>query len=89
MILNDRAVVMVATQIAEGCANELWSHVTAPLQKALIDAGIMAHVTAAWSADADKAFTAADLVNFRQRVVELLAAGVGRGHRRRAFKIDE
>jgi hypothetical protein len=84
----------VAIALVEGDAGRIWFCVGAPIRSALIDAGIMAHVRAvrgAWSDDdADKPFTAGDLIAFRDRVVKVLAAGVARrGRMKVALKVEE
>lgn len=87
MRLDQRAVRDVAKGFLEE-NRHTWHAFGPSIQNALIDAAVMAHVRAAWSADADKPFTAAELINFRDRVVEALAAGPGRGHHRMTFKVE-
>lgn len=81
MRLDDRAAKVVAEWIADEHRGA-WTYFDTPVRSALVDAGIMAHVRTARSADDGTPFTAADLIEFRDRIVALLAAGVGRGHRR-------
>ena len=75
MRLDDRAAMNVAKRIATD-HRHAWSYMAAVLRAALIDAGIMAHVARAWASDADKPFTPTDLVQFRDRVIELLSDGI-------------
>jgi hypothetical protein len=86
--LDDRAAKAVAEWIA-GEHRGAWAYFDTLVRSALVDAGIMAHVRAARSADDDTPFTAADLTGFRDRIVALLAAGVGRGHRRIRLHVFE
>lgn len=72
MRLGPGDAIALASRFAQ-TRGKLWRYFTDEIRHALVDAAVMDHVRAAWSADVTKAHTPAEIVEFRGRLVVALA----------------